>query len=640
MDKKLFWIITLCWITFSAFAENVSPYTGSRIFWDTSTRTTIFNNGWYSRMIQLQDGRLMATCEGDGINITFSRNLGSSWDSATKIVTNFNNVPNCVPDLIQLSDGTIIVAYNPRPNSPYTGDRKFGIRCKRSTDNGKTWSNEIFVNDAQYTFDNGCWEPSMLELPSGELQLYFADEGPYTNSNEQQISMCRSFDGGQTWSAAQKVSFRATSRDGMPVPVLLKDKSSIVVAIEDNGWPGINDFYPTTIRCPLETNWNNVFVDANSNNRNKTLDLNYCPSATGGAPYLRVLPWGETVLSYQSHYNHRSMLNMFVVVGDEHAMNFKAMSNPFITSMSDAVEWNSLAVIDTGTIVAVGGVNKHIEMIKGYPVRLLQAPYGKPVVDGIQTKNEGYLKPSSTQIILGTQTGTRVTSDFAYNEDSLYFTARVSDRTQISNESQCDGVRLLIDADNVCSTNPQTGTYCFFFRLDSTYQTWYGDDGSWRVNSLNNINFKVKVASTYYVIEAAIPWIDLGKKVPLVNERMAATIEMQDRQTTTIQTERIPDAKLNAPWTWMEFRLKEKPETNEIRSNYDENTIFTVNDGKLLVTSKFDIKSLSFYSIDGKKLCEYHKKDNSYDISMFRHKILIFKVIFANGTSISQRISL
>ena len=125
-------------------------------------------------------------------------------------------MPNCVPDLIQLSDGTIIVAYNPRPSAPYTTGRKFGIRCKRSVDNGATWSDEIFVNDARHTFEDGCWEPSMLELPSGELQLYFADEGPYTSSNEQQISLCRSFDGGKTWSAAQKVSFRAGYRDGMP----------------------------------------------------------------------------------------------------------------------------------------------------------------------------------------------------------------------------------------------------------------------------------------------------------------------------------------------------------------------------------------------------------------------------------------
>ena len=200
-------------VTFLAVAGNVTPYKGSRIFWDTTSRSVVFGTGWYARMIQLQDGRLMAACEHGGIDISFSNNGGKSWTSPTKIVSNTNNVPNCVPDLIQLKDGTIIVAYNPRPNTPYTEDRHFGMRCKRSTDNGTTWSNEIFVYDASYIWDDGCWEPSLIELPSGELQLYYSDEGPYTNSNEQNMSVCRSFDGGLTWSKPDIVSYRAGYSD-------------------------------------------------------------------------------------------------------------------------------------------------------------------------------------------------------------------------------------------------------------------------------------------------------------------------------------------------------------------------------------------------------------------------------------------
>ena len=241
----------------------------------------MFNGGGYARIIELQDGRLMAVCESGGIKIAFSEDKGSTWGSATKIVSNPAGIRECVPDLIQLSDGTIIVAYNPRPTSPYSEERKFGIRCKRSTDGGQTWSDEIFVNDALHTFADGCWEPSMLELPSGELQLYFADEGPYTSNNDQQISLCRSMDGGQTWSQAQKICYRQGSRDGMPVPVLLKDESQIVVIIEDNGW-GYGDFFPTTVRTSLQNNWhNNYWVNATDPNREKTLNFNFCPTATG-----------------------------------------------------------------------------------------------------------------------------------------------------------------------------------------------------------------------------------------------------------------------------------------------------------------------------------------------------------------------
>ena len=176
MKKKLSVILLFLLQTLMPVCSNASSYQRSRIFWDMSSRRTVFGSGGYARIIQLHDGRLLATCESGGIVIAFSDDNGNTWGSPVRIVNNVNRVPNCVPDLIQLSDGTIIVAYNPRPSAPYTTDRKFGIRCKRSVDNGATWSDEIFVNDARHTFEDGCWEPSMLELPSGELQLYFADE--------------------------------------------------------------------------------------------------------------------------------------------------------------------------------------------------------------------------------------------------------------------------------------------------------------------------------------------------------------------------------------------------------------------------------------------------------------------------------
>lgn len=112
--------ITLLNMPSPVSAARHEPYKGSRIFWDNATRKTVFTSGGYARIIQLHDGRLMATCERNGIVIAFSSDKGSTWSSPTTIVNNTNNVPNCVPDLIQLADGTIVVGYNPRPNTPYT----------------------------------------------------------------------------------------------------------------------------------------------------------------------------------------------------------------------------------------------------------------------------------------------------------------------------------------------------------------------------------------------------------------------------------------------------------------------------------------------------------------------------------------
>ena len=562
MVKKSFVLLAILFCHLSS-AHAVERYSGSRIFWDTATRKTVFNGGGYARMIQLQDGRLMAVCESGGIKIAFSNDKGSTWGSATKIVGNPSGINESVPDLIQLADGTIIVAYNPRPTSPYTEDRKFGIRCVRSTDNGRTWSDEIFVNDARHTFGDGCWEPSMVQLPSGEVQLYFADEGPYTTNSDQQISMCRSYDGGQSWTAAQKISYRQGFRDGMPVPVLLQDQSELVIIIEDNGW-GYGDFFPTTVRTTLQNNWkNNYWVSANDPNREQTLNLGYCPRATGGAPYLRVLPWGETVMSYQSSYDHDGKLQMRVAVGNEQARDFKAMSVPFSIGANEQGMWNSLCVIDTGIVVAVSGIAGNIEMIKGYPVRQLQAPYARPSIDGKLTANEGYKTRTGTQILLGSQTGTRVTADLAYDYDSLYVVARVSDRTQVSSGANCDGVTLLIDVSGQANATPQEGCIKAMIRMDgSIYRLFSGRNGSWYNTSKASLPLRAatSVSTSYYIVEVAIPWSGFALSEPPTGRQLAFALECTDNRNGSVYTETIPDADQSKPYTWMPLVLGEMPE--------------------------------------------------------------------------------
>ena len=558
--KRLLSLTLAFYMTALAFSQ-VEPYTHSRIFWDTTTRRTVFASGGYARIIELQDGRLMAVCESGGIQIAFSSNGGNTWGSQKKIVTNVNNTPNCVPDLIQLHDGTIVVGYNPRPAEPYTEDRRFGIRVKRSTDNGRTWSDEIFVNDASYTFHDGCWEPSFLELPSGELQLYFADEGPYTSNGDQQISLCRSFDGGLTWTKAQKISYRSGFRDGMPVPILLKDQSEIVVAIEDNGW-GYGDFFPTTVRTSFDNNWQNYWVNASDKNRERTLNLSYCPLATGGAPYLRVLPWGETILCHQSPYENNGKIQMRVAVGNDRARDFRGVTTPFGQGPENPQGlWNSLAVIDTGIVVAVSGINGKIEMIKGYPTRLLQASYAHPSIDGRLSKGEGYFFDDGSQIKLGTQAGTRVIADFAYDLDSLYFVCRAYDNTPAKG-SDPDAVTLLLDTDGTSKMQPQESSYQIVLPLTGAPEVYRGLSQRWTQIAEDDFAMRYEVLTypTSYVIEAAIAWTALGKSSAPMGERMVAAIQVADNRDGIVFIESIPDVKPSRTRTWMELRLCSLPD--------------------------------------------------------------------------------
>lgn len=647
MKRNALTLLLLC-LTLAIRAIDHEPYNQSRIFWDTSTRTTVFNSGGYSRMIQLQDGRLMAVTESGGIQITFSSNGGTTWDSPTKIVNNPSGISECVPDLIQLSDGTIIVAYNPRPHSPYSEERKFGIRCKRSTDNGKTWSQEIFVNDASHIYNDGCWEPSMLELPSGELQLYFADEGPYTYNNDQRISLCRSTDGGLTWSTPENISYRQGYRDGMPVPVLLHDGKTICVAIEDNGWSGFGSFIPTTVRCSLSRNWKRYTVGGGSADRDKMINYDYCPVALGGAPYLRVLPWGETVMSHQSTYGAGEN-QMWIYMGNEEARDFRDMSSPFDLGSSESCLWNSVAVIDTGVVVAVAGRSGHVEMVKGYPVRRLQAAYGSPKVDGTLSVREGYYKANASQMILGTVNGVRFTADFAYDRDSLYFITRVSDRTQLALGGYVgDGVTLYLDLDNSCSLAPLDGMYRLFFRLDGTNQFWAGNTSAhnYRAATLEGINQKVSTSRNYYTIEAAIPWATLGIDFPPVGKIMRANVEMQDRRTTSdneVYKEMLPDGDRNQSWTWMEFVLEESeqlgissPQTVAAVPDFD-----VVRQGNALtIQSPAAMTKAVVCAADGRQLATYQNLGRSFTRGIAYSGMSVVKVTFAGGATASRKIIL
>ena len=542
-------------------AATVARYNGSRIFWDARTPVTIFSGGGYGRLIELNDGRLLACCESGGIKVCFSSNQGRTWTSPTLIAPNANNTPNCVPDLIQLSDGTIIVGYNPRPSQPYTEDRRFGIRLRRSTDKGRTWSDEIFVYDADYIFENGCWEPSFLELPSGELQLYFADESPYTTTGEQQISLCRSFDGGLTWTEPQRISYRSGYRDGMPVPVLLSDQRNIVVAIEDNGWSGVGDFVPTTVRTSLSNNWkNNFYVSGSSTQRNRSINHDYCPVAKGGAPYLRVLPNGETVLSHQSTYGDGDNMKMYVYVGNKQAKDFKAMSRPFYQGTTKGCWWNSLAVIDTGIVVAVGGLDGKVAMVKGYPMKQFMAPYASQLTDGRLT-DDTYYHTSARQVPMGNETGTFAYADFCYDRDELYMTCLVYRRDARSEEPFPDGINFYVESKGASTDIPLGTAYRFNILPDATLSICKGNGKDWVQTELPTVNAASTVASANYRIELAIPWSAIGLSAAPVGSNLSVNLEILTGDGTQQLVERIPDASPTKPATWMPLKLIEADAT-------------------------------------------------------------------------------
>ncbi len=188
-------------------------------------------------------------------------------------------------------------------------------------------------------------------MPSGEIQLFFANEGPYRESDEQEITLLRSRDNGRTWGVAERIGFRAGHRDGMPVPALLAD--GVAVVIEDNGILG--EFKPAILFTALTDAWRSGTVTGDSSARWPALAAPLPAKTYAGAPYLRQMPGGETVLAFQrSDGGEMSHSRIAVAVGDARARDFAALTHPFPETPGRAQLWASLCVKDARTVTVLG----------------------------------------------------------------------------------------------------------------------------------------------------------------------------------------------------------------------------------------------------------------------------------------------
>ncbi|MGN0188877.1 MAG: exo-alpha-sialidase [Candidatus Cryptobacteroides sp.] len=460
----------------------------SRIAWDYSTLVKIFQPGNYARVIEIEDGKLLAVSGNgnsggmQGTQMAISDDYGETWSEAKVIAQNGTKIKMAVPEIMKCQDGSLLLTYNPRPEEPYSTERKFGIRARKSMDNGKTWGEEIFVYDAQHTNADGCWEPFTLQLPSGEIQLFFANENDYQSSNEQNISMCRSFDGGLTWNGREIVSYRTGKRDGMPVAIFLEKTGEIIVAIEDNGYPAHqNRMQPSIIRT--KDNWESGFVNGKSKMREYALETHLDKVDNAAAPYICKSPSGEILLSYQGTENRDIPLTdsgvkniefsqeMFVAVGDSEGRNFTNKSTPFRLPLGIPNDkdkgcqgmWNSIASLSNGEILAVSSITNAFGIkggIFGIKGRLMNdiLPEEKSVdIDGTLSEWEG-TQPS---IIAAHHLDSRLYGNVAKNGTRLCFAFKVTSGKAEENgfEMQLrssDGekglsIRVPFDGEVICS---------------------------------------------------------------------------------------------------------------------------------------------------------------------------------------------
>lgn len=338
------------------------------IEWDASTLRCISPQGGYARMHRLQDGRLMAVYDASGGNaaLRYSNDEGNTWSEPQIIIEAFEvkdaegnpvKVHIANAEFIELSSGELIFGCNLRPakNEVFP----FTIALCLSKDKGRTWTNPEYVYQAAPRFKDGCWEPSFLELPDGTVQVYFANESPYRESDEQEISVLESKDKGTTWSGARMVCFRKDRRDGMPVPLLSGDR--IWVAIEDNA---VDQFKPYLVSTTLADNWKEPVI-ATSQHRKMALATALPDSVYAGAPYL-IKTKDYYVLSYQTTGGRTAdweKSTMEVVVSTSPDQPMGGASRPFDVPLNKEAKWNSLTDMGDNRVAAIGATNFRSESI-------------------------------------------------------------------------------------------------------------------------------------------------------------------------------------------------------------------------------------------------------------------------------------
>jgi len=508
-----------------------SPVNGVRIAWDYSSMQRLApQNGraltyaGYSRVKRMSDGRLCCVYEAQGsVEYITSTDDGASWSSPTVVFERFATTNNgnsttvniTNGEFIELANGDWVMGCNYRPAQG--GIFPFSIAIRRSKDKGATWLPAQVLYEAGNTFDNGCWEPAFLQLPSGELQVYFANEGPFTASTEQNISMKWSNDNGETWNEAVKtVCFRAGRRDGMPVPILLDNE--IVMSIEDNN---IGQFKPYIVRTSVADNWS-APVLANSPNRESALIIPLADPIYAGAPYIVRLPSGEVIVSYQSSENRnspnevRSVLT--VAISDKAGRNFEKVTRPFDVPIDKEAMWNALAMWDNQTVVAststnFKSANSEVWMIKGHVIPEIAAEKSTITNDGNLIAAEW---GTSFPIFVGQKGETRLRAAISHDDANVYLAASVTDPSVYADSKdalKADGVSFLMDANNSCLLSPDEGIYKVWCNRLGVCKFYEGSKGVWKELKSSAIKASVlpRENNAGYDIELTVPLAAIEK---------------------------------------------------------------------------------------------------------------------------------
>lgn len=296
-------------------------------------------------------GEVLGDC-GSRVTVRKSRDGGATWYQTQQVdgpsergFWGFSN-----PDFIELGHGRLMLVSaargkaDPHSPDPFISEcQRSGLRVRFSDDYGKTWGAPRMVAAGR----GRVWEPSIVRLPTGELEIFYANESP--DLEEEGASQCieyiRSTDGGQNWGAPVLVTEQAGCRNGMPTALALRNGHVVcgqeVVGLATSPW----------------------IVDL-LNGQKRSYHLAQTTYEFGAAPFLARTPDGGTLLAFHSQCDQPLGLKrqpgawlfsqIYVQRGDAEADHFGPASCPWPPAEErSGAFFPSLMVTNGGGLVAM-----------------------------------------------------------------------------------------------------------------------------------------------------------------------------------------------------------------------------------------------------------------------------------------------
>ena len=211
---------------------------------------------------------------------------------------------NC--DAVVLQNGDILAVTSYRNKEKYRDYPELaGIYLRRSTDGGRTWSTETSI------YKGVNWEPSIIELSSGEIQIFFSQVSPgiarwglKEDRNSTGTAMISSTDGGYTWTPdvteapwQAKIAFQQYVLDVEGSPSFT-DQMSVVTELYDGSLAAVCESKDADKKFHISIIYSDAaWSDAPDYDETGPADRqsNLFP---GAAPYIRKMPSGEVVIGY------------------------------------------------------------------------------------------------------------------------------------------------------------------------------------------------------------------------------------------------------------------------------------------------------------------------------------------------------